>query len=115
MRRKRRLLEYARDEFTEEIIDSIYGVYESDLNGKAEKKDGLLLITKESVIIFSKGLMSKHSEVIPLNKINAVNHGKDAGGHHITIQTSSGKVHMKWVESNTAKFASQINTTKDIV
>ena len=81
----------------ENIISSIFGVYETRRMGNKTVRNGVFALTETRLLFFAKKMFGYDLESFKFDKISSVERSKSAMGHSMTVYTSGNDVHVKWI------------------
>ena len=81
----------------ENIISSIFGVYETRRMGQSTVRNGVFVLTETRLIFFAKKMFGYDLESFKFDKISSVERSKNMMGHSMTVYTSNNEVHVKWI------------------
>jgi hypothetical protein len=81
----------------ENIISSIFGVYETKRMGNKTIRNGVFALTETRLLFFAKKMFGYDLESFKFDKISSIERSKSAMGHSMTVYTSGNDVHVKWI------------------
>jgi hypothetical protein len=81
----------------ENIISSIFGVYETRRMGNKTVRNGVFALTETRLLFFAKKMFGYDLESFKFDKISSIERSKSALGHSMTVYTSGNDVHVKWI------------------
>jgi len=81
----------------ENIISSIFGVYETRRMGNKTIRNGVFALTETRLLFFAKKMFGYDLESFKFDKISSIERSKSAMGHSMTVYTSGNEVHVKWI------------------
>ena len=81
----------------ENIISSIFGVYETRRMGNSTIRNGVFALTETRLLFFAKKMFGYDLESFKFDKISSIERSKSAMGHSMTVYTSNNEVHVKWI------------------
>lgn len=100
-------IEGAREhlENNEEIIDYLFGMYDSKILGEDTKRNGVLVATNKRVIFYGKKMLGYELETIDYQKISSVDYSKGLVYGKLKIYTSGNDIEFETtMEHNARKF-----------
>lgn len=98
-------VEGAQEHFEEgeELIEYIFGMYDSKVLGSSTKRNGVLVATNLRIIFYGKKTFGYDMETIDYNKISSVDYSKGMAFGKLVIFTSGNKIEFQ----TTAEHASR--------
>lgn len=84
-------------ENNEEVINAVFGQYETKRFNQDTLRNGILVTTNKRVLFFAKKMGGYDMEVFPYSSISSIEFSKQLMGYNISFFASGNKVKMKRV------------------
>ncbi|MGM0258250.1 PH domain-containing protein [Enterococcus sp. AZ102] len=105
-------LRYAEEHLEpgEQVLEGVYGAYETKSLGNDSVRNGVFLATDRRLFFYGKRTFGFNSESFPYSNISSIEFNKKAMGYTLSFYASGNEVKMKWI--NFGDVASLVNFIK---